>query len=119
MVEAPARAKVEFLYPDGEGQQIKLVDQSWNERVLAPKDCFQNRGVKKVPSNRPKYFMEAILQGTQETSGGSFVPGGFCYAYSYNKINIRFFYEPYGECEMRVSTTTVLLANLFIIIMRP
>ena len=104
MVEAPARAKVEFLFPDGEGGQVKLVDQSWNEEVLAPNTCFENIGVKQVESIRPKYFMEAILQGPQETPGGSFIPGAFCYAYSYNKIDIGFFYEPYGKCEMRVST---------------
>ena len=102
MVEAPARAKVEFLYPDNEAQ-VKLVDESWNEQSLAPKQCFENIGVKQVQSNRPKYFMEAILQGGQETPTGKFVPGAFCYAYSYNKINIGFVYPPYGQCKMRVS----------------
>ena len=112
MVEAPARAKVEFVYPNGDGTQTKIVDQSWNEQVLSPKNCFENVGVKQVESRRPKYFMEAILQGPQETAGGTFIPGAFCYAYSYNKIDIGFMYPPLGKCEMRVSVWLVISHDL-------
>ena len=102
-VQAPTRAKVEFLYPQAYGTQVNIIDQSWNDQVLAPKNCFENIGTKEVDSRYPKYFMEAILQGPQETSEGAFIPGAFCYAYSYNKIDIGFTYPTYGSCQMRVS----------------
>ena len=111
MVAEPRRAKLEFLYPvvtAATKTQVKIVDASYNGQLLAPKDCFEETGFKTLTTNKPKHFMMAILQGPQETQGGTFIPGGYCYAYSYNKIDFKFIYPSLGECEMSVSTFPLL-----------
>ena len=105
LVEPPKQAKLEFFHPlprNEEPLKRFFVDQSFNNRELKAGECEEVIGTKTVSTRRSKYFMKAILQGVQKTSAGEQIQGGFCYAFSYNKIDFEYDYG-LGDCNVSVS----------------
>ena len=108
LTSAPKQTKVEFFYPIGAGivhnkTKKYIVNKNFNDVVLMPGKCEEVTGTARLPVKRAKYFMMAILQGEQRTQLDETVPDGFCYAYSYNKIDFKYDYG-LGDCKVDVST---------------
>ena len=103
--ELPKKVKTEFWYPiRGTGQKNFFVDKSFNNQLLGPGECVRAIGRKRVSTSRAKHFMRTILQGSQRPPLlDRPIPGAFCYAFTFNKIDFKYDYG-LGECLVNVSS---------------
>lgn len=98
------KVQTRFYYPTGESQtNVSL--ESFKGQDLPYGQCLGSERNVVLPSNNVKSFMDAILQGGQATTSGTFIPGAFCYAYTFHRIDIGMFYPTLGECKMSTSTS--------------
>ena len=104
VVSPPSTTEFFFPIPGSGGEQRFIVDKSYNGQLLRPGECKEVLGTARVTTSRAKYFMKSQLQGPQ-TSEFSGSQNGFCFAYSFNKIDFKYDYG-LGNCSMNFSVST-------------
>ena len=83
----------QFFFPVAGGPKFFISDQSYNGQSLRPGECKEVVGKFRATTSRAKHFMKAQLQGPQ-TSEFSGSQNGFCFAFSFNRVDFKYDYGP-------------------------
>ena len=97
----------QFFIPNaGSSEKEIVVDKSYNEQFLEAGNCTEEVvGTFRTTTSRAKYFMKSQLQGSQTSESPPFSPNGFCFAYSFHKVDFKYDYG-LGNCSMNFSVST-------------
>ncbi len=83
----------QFFFPVAGGPKKFISNQSYNGQFLRPGECKEVVGKFRATTSRAKHFMKSQLQGPQ-TSKFSGSQNGFCFAYSFNRVDFKYNYGP-------------------------
>lgn len=106
-------SKIQMFYRDSKTNTKEfLVDKTFKGDLLEAGKCREEIAITVVSTNRAKYYMKAVLQGVQQSSnGGSVTRDGFCYAYSFHKVDFKYNYG-LGECKVSVSENLYFVSRI-------
>ena len=96
-------SKLEFYYPNPiTKQQESFFRRPLQNNFLGKGTCIEESGFTKLNTDRASYYLKALLQGPSQNALSTSVPNGYCYAYAFYPVEIKYDYG-LPACEVEVS----------------